>query len=178
VRANLDRDRALERIVGVEEVSSDHAVWRASVRIVDRCGGRTRSHLVLDGYPRLETARAVHADARGPREVLALLRGAAAGSGEARLVRLAGGGRCPRVRPLFEYVAARAERAPVPELRLTWFTLELVELRRSFAGRELRLTEQFQIPEMLSSTLRETLYRYDGSSARYTAYAQRTYRRP
>lgn len=178
-KANLDRDRALERIVASEDVSSDHSVWRASVAVVDRCRGRDRSLLVLDGYQRLETARAVQADGRSARETLGVLRGLAAGAGEARLVRLvARAGRCPSLRTLFSYVAARAEPGPVPELRLTWFTVDLAELERRYPGRELRLVEQFSMPPMLSSVRRETLYRHVRTRDVYVAYATRTHRVP
>ena len=88
VRANLDRDRALERVAGAEDVSSDHRVWRASVRVIDRCHGRNRTHVVVSGYERLESASPVQADGRGPSEVIGVLFGLEAGTGEARLVRL------------------------------------------------------------------------------------------
>jgi hypothetical protein len=179
IRANLDRDRELERIVGVEDVSSDHSVWRSSVRVVDRCGGRNRSMLVLDGYQRLDTVRAVQADGRAAREVLVLLRGSAAGAGESRLVRLvARSGRCPSLRTLFRYIAAQTEPSPIPELRMTWFTVEVVELEQKYAGRELRLTEQFSMPPMLSALHRETLYRHVRARDAYVAYAARTHRVP
>jgi hypothetical protein len=178
-KANLDRDRALERIVGTEDVSSDHSVWRASVAVVDRCRGRDRSLLVLDGYQRLETARALQADGRGARETLGLLRGPAVGAGEARLVRLvARAGRCPSLRTLFRYAAARAEPGPVPELRLIWFTVDVVELARRYSGREIRLIEQFSMPPKLSSVHRETLYRHVRARDVYVAYATRTHRVP
>lgn len=179
LKANLDRDRALERIVADEDVSRDHSIWRASVRVVDRCRGRDRSYLVLDGYQRLEIARPVQADGRGSSEVLVLLRGSAAGAGGARIVRLTPrSGRCPSLRTLFTYVAARAEPGPVPDLRLTWFTVELVELERRYGGRELRLTEEFTMPPMLSAVRRETLYRYVRGRDTYVVYATNTHRMP
>ena len=179
VKANLDRDRALETIVGVEDVSSDHSIWRSNVHVVDRCRGRRRSYLVLDGFQRLDTSRAVQADGRGAREVLALLRGLAAGAGEARLVRLAPrAGGCAALRTLFRYIAALAEPGPVPELRLTWFAVEVVELNRRYPGRELRLTEDFTMPPMLSSVRRETLWRYVRARDTYVAYSTRTHRLP
>ena len=179
VKANLDRDRALETIVGIEDVSSDHSIWRANVHVVDRCRRRPRSYLVLDGFQRLDASRAVQADGRGASEVLALLRGLAAGAGEARIVRLVPSARrCASLRTLFRYIAARAEPGPIPELRLTWFAVEVVELNRAYAGREVRLTEDFTMPPMLSSVRRETLYRFVRARDTYLAYATTTHRVP
>jgi hypothetical protein len=149
------------------------------VRVVDPCGGGSRSLLVLDGYQRFDAARAVQADGRNAKEVLGVLRGSTAGAGEARLVRLVPRtGRCPSLRTLFRYIAAQSERLPVPELRLTWFTIAVVELERKYRGRELRLIETFQFEPMLSATQRETLYRYVRARDAYVAYATHTYRVP
>lgn len=178
VRANLDRDRALERVAGAEDVSSDHRVWRASVRVIDRCHGRNRTHVVVSGYERLESASPVQADGRGPSEVIGVLFGLEAGTGEARLVRLVGrAGGCPAPRTLFRYVAARAQ-PPQPGLQLTSFRVELHELKTSFPGRELTLSEEFQRPPMLSSFMRVSQHRYVRRGDRYVVYATHTHRVP
>jgi hypothetical protein len=178
LKANLDRDRALERVVGVEDLSSDHRVWRASVRVVDRCRGRDRSHLVVGGYQRLETASGVQADGRGPSEAIGVLFGLEAGTGEARLVRLiAAAGSCPKLRALFRYVAAAAE-PPLPGLRLTRFRVEMRDLVTTYPGRELSLFEEFQMPPMLSSVVRVTQHRYLRRGDRYVVYATNTHRIP
>ena len=176
-QANLDRDRALETVVGVEDVSRDHSVWRAHVRIVDRCRGRARQYVVLDGYRQLVAADPVQADGRGANEVLAVLRGASA-DGEGRLVRLVPRrGRCATTRRLFRYVAAETDR-PAPGQELTHFDVEVVELQADYAGRELRVTELFQSPPMLSSIHRERLYRYLRARDAYVLYATNTHRVP
>jgi hypothetical protein len=177
-RANLDRDRAAERIVGVEDVSRDHSIWRASVRIVDRCGGRNRSHRVVAGFQRLGEAKAEQVDGRGAKEVLGVVYGVSAGDGVARLVRLvSGAGRCAALRTLFSYVAAKSDR-PGPGFDLVQFTVEVVDLDTRHAGRELRLTELFQTPPMLSSVHREKLYRYVAGRDAYVLYATNTHRVP
>jgi hypothetical protein len=178
VKANLDRDRPLERVVGSEDVSSDHRVWRASVRVIDRCRGRNRVHLVIGGYQQLESASPVQADARGPSEAIGVLVGSEGGTGEARLVRLVGSSsRCPALRTLFRYVAAAAE-PPTPGLRLTRFRVEMHELETSYPGRELSLVEEFQMPPMLSSVMRVTQYRHNRKRDRYVVYATNTHRVP
>jgi hypothetical protein len=178
VKANLDRDAALERIVAAEEVSSDHSVWRASVRIVDRCRGRNRTYTVTAGFQRLGEAKAQQADGRGAMEVLGVVYGASARDGIARLVRLAVRPRgCPTLRTLFRYVAAESER-PSRDVELVQFTVDVVELDARFGGRELRVTELFQTPPMLSSIHRETLYRYVRRGDTYVVYATNIHRVP
>jgi hypothetical protein len=177
-KANLDGDRAAERIVGVEDVSRDHSTWRASVRIVDRCGGRERSYPVVAGFPRLGEAKAEQVDGRGAKEVLGVVYSVSAGDGVARLVRLVGRrGRCGALRTLFSYVAAKSDR-PGPGLDLVQFTVEVVELDTRHPGRELRLTELFQTPPMLSSVHREKLYRYARSRDTYVLYDTNVHRVP
>jgi hypothetical protein len=178
VKANLDADRAPERIVGVEDVSSDHSVWRASVRVVDRCAGRSRTHQLVGGFQRLGEAKAEQADARGAKEVLGVLYNVSANDGIARLVRLAGRSqRCPTLRTLFQYRGRQSPR-PAPEAELVQFTVDLVELDSSRPGRELRVTELFQIPPMLSSIHRESLYRYVRARDGYVLYETNTHRVP
>jgi hypothetical protein len=175
---NLDHDRALERVVADEEVSRDHSIWRASVRIVDRCGGRNRSYRVAGGFQRLGEAKAEQVDGRGAKEVLGVVYSVSAADGAARLVRLVSRpGRCPALRTLFEYVAAKSER-PGPGFALVQFTVEVVELEARYPGRELRLTELFQTPPMLSSVHREKLYRSVRTRDTYVLYDTNTHRVP
>jgi hypothetical protein len=178
VKANLDGDRAPERIVGVEDVSSDHSVWRASVRVVDRCGRRSRTHQLVGGFQRLGEAKAEQADGRGAKEVLGVLYTVSANDGIARLARLAGRSqRCPTLRTLFQYRGRQSPR-PAPEAELVQFTVDLVELDSRRPGRELRVTELFQIPPMLSSIHRESLYRYVRARDGYVLYETNTHRVP
>ena len=177
-KANLDADWASERIVGMEDVSRDHSIWRASVRIVDRCGGRNRSYRVVAGFQRLGEARAEQVDGRGAKEVLGVVYSVSAGDGVARLVRLVSTpGRCPALRTLFDYVAAKSDRAG-PGFDLVQFTVEVVELDARYPGRELRLTELFQTPPMLSSVHREKLYRYVRPRDTYLLYETNIHRVP
>lgn len=176
--ANLDGDRALERVVAEEDVSRDHTVWRASVRIVDRCAGRNRSYPVAAGFQRLGEAKAEQVDGRGPKEVLGVVYSLNAADGVARLVHLVSRpGRCPAPRILFAYTAARTER-PASGLELSQFTVDVAELEARYPGRELRLTELFQTPPMLSSIQREKLYRYVRARDGYVLYATNTHRVP
>jgi hypothetical protein len=178
LKANLDGDRALERVIAVEDVSRDHSIWRASVRIVDRCAGRNRSYQVAAGFQRLGEAKAEQVDGRGPKEVLGVVYSPTATDGVARLVRLVSRpGRCPALRTLFAYTAARTDR-PASGFELTQFTVEIVELDARYPGRELRLTELFQTPPMLSSIHREKLYRYVRARDGYVLYATNTHRIP
>jgi hypothetical protein len=177
-KANLDRDRAMERVVGVEDVSSDHSTWRASVRVVDRCRGRDRTHFVVRGYQRLESASSVQADGRGPSEVVGVVLGLQPDAGVARVVRFAARrSRCPTLRTLFRYVA-RDTSPPARDLRLIRFRVEMHDLETSYPGRELTLFEDFQMPPMLSTVVRVTQYRYVRRGDRYVAYATRTHRVP
>jgi hypothetical protein len=178
VKANLDGDRALERVVGVEDVSRDHSTWRASVSVVDRCGGRDRTYRVAAGFTRLGDAKAEQADGRGAREVLAVLYSVSARAGVGRLARLVSRPRrCPTLRMLFRYNAARTE-PPAPGAELVQFTVDVVELEARYPGREMRVTELFQTPPMLSSIHRETLYRYARVGDGYVPYATNTHRVP
>lgn len=175
INANVDGDRALERVIAVENVSRDHSVWRASVQIVDRCGGRNRSHVVAAGFPRLGDAKAVQADGRGANEVLGVVYDRSARDGIARLVRLVPrAGRCPVPRTLFRYVAAASD-APADGGELVQFTIDVVELDSRHAGRELRVTELFQTPAESSSVHRETLYRFVRARDAYVVYATNTH---
>jgi hypothetical protein len=177
-KANLDADRTAERIVGVEDVSRDHSIWRANVRIVDRCGGRNRSYRVVAGFQRLGEAKAEQVDGRGAKEVLGVVYSLSARDGVARLVRLVSRpGRCPALRTLFDYVAAKSDR-PGPGFDLVQFTIEVVELDARRQGRELRLTELFQTPPMLSSVHREKLYRYVRTRDTYALYETNIHRVP
>ena len=177
-KANLDGDRALERVVAVEDVSRDHSVWRASVRIVDRCGARNRSYRVVAGFQRLGEAKAEQVDGRGAKEVLGVVYSVSAGDGVARLVRLVSRpGRCPALRTLFDYVAAKSDR-PAPGFDLVQFTVEVVELNARYPARELRVTELFQTPPMLSSVHREKLYRHVRTRDTYVLYETNTHRVP
>ena len=180
-KANLDADRALERVRAEEGASSDHATFYARVAIIDRCGGRVRRHDVIahaTTYSHVVTAELVQADARGPRELLAVVKGAA-GRGAAKVVRLRQrSSSCPRPYALFSYDASQPADPPAPGFTAAGFRVEAVELARRYRGRELRLTEDFQMPPMLSSLQRETLFRYDVARDRYVAYATQTNRVP
>jgi hypothetical protein len=168
IPVNLDGDRALERLVAEENVSFDHQVWYAHVRVVDVCRGRARTHAVTRRWRQLDEARVVQADGRGRREVFALVR-RGSDQGEAKVVRLTDRrGACPAPRALFLYAT---DRATMPKLLvLIAFRVELAELDPA-RGLEVRLVETFGISGMLSSRERETRYRYVVRDDRYVAYS-------
>jgi hypothetical protein len=171
LRANLDADRALERVVGAEGSTVDHDRFFADVKLFDVCAGREREHRLTATYVRLGDVKIVQADGRGRREVLAVVNGRE-NEGEAKLVRLVArrGSACPVPRALFAYRADRRPFLPPQLLPLVNFRVEVVELERRYRGRELRLTEYYQARGMLSSRTRELLYRYVRSSDRYVHY--------
>jgi hypothetical protein len=172
---NLDRDRALERIVGEEEVSGDHSIWRASVRVVDRCGGRARTLNVVRGYTTLESVSSVQADGRGPEEVIGVVTSVTRRRGAARLVRLAARrGRCPALRTLFRYAAADTI-PPRPGLTLQRFEITMHQFEIETPGRELSVSEYFGMPTADSLVHRSTLYRYVRADDRYDAYSTVTH---
>jgi hypothetical protein len=175
---NLDRDRALERIVGEEEVTRDHSVWRASVRVLDRCGGRARTLNVVRGYTTLESVSPVQADGRGPAEVIGVVTNVARNRGMARLVRLAARrGRCPALRTLFRYVAADTI-PPQPGLALQRFEITMHQFEIETPERELSVSEYFRVPSGDALVHRSTRYRYVRADERYHAYSTVTHGEP
>lgn len=169
-KANLDADPALERVRGEEGSSVDHKSWYGRVSIIDVCGGKERVYRVTRSLRHVVDGSVVQADGRGRREVLGVVTGAER-EGQARLVRLVGRrGVCQRMRELFEYDMSRPPQPPPPAFELTSFTVEISELEPRFAGREIRLIEQYQLAGMLSSRQRESLYRYVRARDLYVRY--------
>jgi hypothetical protein len=171
--ANLDLDAAVEQVVAAHGASSDHSVWNASIKIRDRCKGRTRSYVVVDGYALLWQWNVVQADGRGPNEVLAGIRSPLGDAGEARVVRLRSRTRrCGVLHTLFRYVAGRA-KSPEPDLVLKEFYVLIEDDDKSWPGSELVLSERFR-REWTTSIIRVTYHRYDRSRDRYVAYETST----
>lgn len=169
LRANLDDDPAIERVVATEEVSSDHSAASSRVVVVDACRGE-RTHPVVQARASLLQARFVQADGRGRAEVLAAAGGplGAVVEGKARVVRLVPvRGRCPALRTLFSYNAASPPQ-PAPEgFLLSSFEVTPDELERRFRGREVRLVEWYRSGAALSSRVRTSVYRYAAARDRY-----------
>jgi hypothetical protein len=171
--ANLDLDAAVEQVVAAHGASSDHSVWNASIRIRDRCKGRTRSYVVVDGYALLWQWNVVQADGRGPNELLAVIRSPLGDAGEARVVRLRSRTRrCGVLHTLFRYVAGRA-RSPAPDLVLKDIYVLIEDGDKRWPGRELVLWERFR-HEWTTSVIRVTYHRYDRPRDRYVAYETST----
>jgi hypothetical protein len=180
MRANLDADAALEEAIaeyGPTDVA--HTSYIAGVAIRDTCGRRARVHaLAVVNVPARASARVAQADGRGRREVLGEI-DVSAGGGEAAVARLVDRpGRCPTARKLFAYSSAAPPLPPPAGFPITSIDIDVVELARAYSGRELRLVERYQIRGMLSSRVRETLYRYVPRLDRYARYRTRLYAIP
>jgi hypothetical protein len=170
LRANLDGDRAVERVVATEDSSVDHSELSARVAVLDRCAGRERTLRVADGRASLLAARFLQADGRGRAEVLGAVGGplGTVGAGAAKVVRLVAVRRgCPRLRALFSY-SASSPPLPAPEgFLLSSYELRPDELEARYRGRELVLVEWYRSGAALSSRVRTSTYRYATSNDRY-----------
>lgn len=171
LRANLDGDRAVERVVATEDVSFDHSSVTSRVVVVDTCRGE-RTHTVVHARASLLQARFVQADGRGRPEVLAAVGGplgaGALVDGKARVVRLVSfRGRCPALRALFSYNAASPPQPAPAGFLLSSFEVTPDELEPRFRGREVRLVEWYRSGAALSSRVRTSVYRYAAARDRY-----------
>jgi hypothetical protein len=169
LRANLDGDRAIERVVATEDVSFDHSAATSRVVVVDTCRGE-RTHPVVQARASLLQARFVQADGRGSAEVLAAAGGplGAVVDGKARVVRLVPvRGRCPALRTLFSYNAASPPQPAPAGFLLSSFEVTPDELEPRFRGREVRLVEWYRSGAALSSRVRTSVYRYAAARDRY-----------
>jgi hypothetical protein len=170
LRANLDGDRAIERVVVTEDVSFDHSQLSTRVVVLDACRGRQRAHPVVDARASLLAARFVQADGRGRTELLAAVGGPLGNltDGKARVVRLvAVRGGCPRLKTLFSY-AASSPPLPAPEgFVLSSFEVNPDELERRYRGREVVLVEWYRSGAALASRARTSVYRFATARDRY-----------
>jgi hypothetical protein len=169
LRANLDGDRAIERVVATEDVSFDHSAATSRVVVVDTCRGE-RTHPVVQARAFLLQARFVQADGRGRAEVLAAVGGplGAVVDGKARVVRLVPvRGRCPALRALFSYDAASPPQPAPAGFVLSSFEVTPDELEPRYRGREVRLVEWYRSGGALSSQVRTSVYRYAAGRDRY-----------
>ncbi len=170
LRANLDRDPALEVVTGTN-VSCAHEI---AFGVTDECRGRRKEHR-LPGRGLRNERKVVEANRLADgREFLYILRqpdSAAPELGTAALVHLAriAPGSCPVPRLLFWY---QADRPPIPPPRgitLSAFDVEVMELNARYKGMEIRLVELFSG----RSTVRRriTLLRYSRGTDRYVIYS-------
>jgi hypothetical protein len=170
LRANLDGDPAIERVVASEDVSFDHSQLSARVVVFDTCRGRQRALPVVDARASLLAARFVQADGRGRAELLGAVGGPLGNvaDGKARVVRLiAVRGGCPRLRTLFSY-AASSPPLPAPDgFVLSSFEVNPDELERRYRGREVVLVEWYRSGAALASRARTSVYRYAVARDRY-----------
>ena len=170
LHANLDADRALERVVAREDSSVDHTELSARVAVVDFCGGRSRTLGLVSGRASLLAARFFQADGRGRVEVLAAVGGpiGEVGQGAAKVVRLvAARGGCPRVRALLAY-SASSPPFPTPEgFVLSSFEIRPDEVESRYPGREIVLVEWYRSGAALASRVRTSTYRYATAKDRY-----------
>jgi len=169
LRANLDGDRAIERVVATEDASFDHSEFASRVVVVDACRGE-RTHRVVQARTSLLAARFVQADGRGRAEVLGAVGGplGAVVDGRARVVRLVPvRGRCPALRALFSYNASSPPQPAPTGFLLSSFEVTPDELEPRFRGREVRLVEWYRSGAALSSQVRTSVYRYAAVRDRY-----------
>lgn len=156
LRANLDRDRALEAVEATN-VSCGHA-YALSVR--DSCGGVTQTHR-LRGAGQREEVRVEEANAQPDgRELFYALHGSIAKGIErsaVAVVHLAKPTRtaCPQPRYLFLFR---------PDRKLRAFDARLADLDPRHRGRELRLREVYETNQRLR------WFRYDRAAQTYVAY--------
>jgi hypothetical protein len=172
-KANLDADRALERISAEYEVTSDHRFERATIAILDNCKGRVRQ------FQLAAPARSMNReDIVGPRVLgrRALLFSMVYRDGHeiARVVQLRPRrrGACPTPVAIFAYSSARPPY-PAPQGSLVRDARVVVgDYAAKFAGRELQLIEEYtRTPRMDPiRKLRRTYFRYSNAKRRYVPY--------
>jgi hypothetical protein len=170
-KANVDADRALERISAEYDVSSDHKFERATVSVFDNCRGRVRHYQLAVGK---STNREGILDQRALGRPGVLFTMVYPDLHEvARVVQLRPKqrGACPTPVAIFDYSSARPP-FPAPEgYTVRDAKLEPGELSTTFAGKELLLTEEYQSPRLNPlRVLRKTYYNYSAAKRRYVAY--------
>ena len=170
LRANLDRDPAVER-VGVDDfASADHRTMKASVTLVDNCEGR-RQNYRLGADVSVGAVRVVNADGRPRPEVFLWLGGIRPQTGTVKVVRLTGStGRCPLPRSLLAYSGSRPPE-PLAGLTLVALTAAIDDYSSAHRGREVQIVEQWRaLGDLPARTERRLEFRYDARSGRYVRY--------
>lgn len=170
LRANLDRDSALEAVT-VTNVTCAHEI---AFGVEDRCGGQRRRYRLPGTGFRNERRIAEANRVPDGREFFYILRQPetrAPELGTAGLVHLVrpAPDACPRPRSVFLY---RAADPPLPLPRgatLKGFDVELAELHSRSPGLEIRLVEL--LSGMSSEQRRITLFRYARQADRYVIYS-------
>jgi hypothetical protein len=172
-KANVDADRALERISAEYEVTSDHRFERATIAVVDNCRGRVRQYqLALPGRSMNRE------DILGPsvlgRRALLFSMVYRDGHKIARVVQLRPKrrGACPTPVAIFAYSSARPPY-PAPQGSIVRDAKVAVgEYGAKFAGKELLLTEEYTRTPRMDPVrkLRHTYFNYSNAKRRYVPY--------
>ena len=160
-RANLDRDRQLERVVR-RNVSCAH---EATLHIADTCGGRTRVHQIR-GVGLLGAFQVTEANARADGQELVVafrrLKPTERYRGGAVVVHLEARRKaCARLVYLFAYDL----EAPPANRELTDLDVEVTQLEPASPSKELRIVEVFG-----DEGQREHRARYDAQTGRFSIY--------
>lgn len=171
-KENLDRDRALERIVAEYDASSDHKFERAEIAAIDRCRGRERRYELAAASRSMEREGILGGQALGRRGVaFAMFYGD--GRWIARVVQLRPrrAGACPTPVWLLAY-SSQTPPYPVPRgYSIRDVRVEAGEHSTAYAGKELLLTEEYWSPEMNPvRKLRRTYFHYAAAKRRYLPY--------
>lgn len=168
-RMDLDGDRALERLVAVHDVSSDHKVERADVTAFDHCNGRELSYKLVKTGKRLSVA-----DIRGPsslgRRAVLFSIGYGGRTAVARVIglRVRPGQTCPSPFTFFAYSTSRPPKPPPAGLFARNFYVLPRNDSSRYPGPELFLIEFYgpNAGDLVSK--RETYFGFRGG--RYVAY--------
>jgi hypothetical protein len=172
-KANLDSDRALERISAEYEVTSDHRFERATIGVFDNCKGRVRRYeLALPGRF-MNRADIVGQRVLGRPAVLfsMVYRD---GHEIARVVQLRSKrrGACPTPFAIFAYSSARPPYASPAGSTVRDAKVVVGDYEETIPGKELLLTEEYTRPPRMNPirTLRHTYFNYSRLKRRYLPY--------
>lgn len=173
VLANLDSDRARERVTFFESVSSSHSAAAAGATIGDTCRGRERLRTFqvrrdtpfptsTGGGPDLRQRAVADLDGSTRRREV-FVEASADGSVYAAVVRMdRGGRRCAVARVLFRYSSDEPLGPPPAGLRLADARVTLVEPAAAGSGKGVAVFERYA-----DCTWRTTEFRYDQRAGRY-----------
>ena len=170
-KANVDADRALERISASYDVSSDHKFERATVSVADTCRGRVRQYRLAVGRSTNRESILGQRDLGRPGVLFTMVY--ADGHEIARVVQLRARQRgvCPTPVAIFAYSSARPPYPAPQGYTVRDAKVGPGEHSATFPGRELLLTEEYQGPRLNPIRMqRMTYFNYSAAKKRYVPY--------
>ena len=172
-KANLDADRALERISAEYEVTSDHRFERATISVFDNCRGRVEHYELAPPGRSMKREEILDQRRLGRRAVLFSM---VYGDGHeiVRVIQLRPKrrGACPTPFAMLAYSSARPPYPAPQGSKVRDATVTVGDYAARLAGKELLLTEEYtRTPRMDPiRKLRRTYFGYSNAKRRYVPY--------